>query len=142
MVVPYNIDTTNLSSHFSLKAITFFRLVHAAVVQKQMGSVVVLNPVDRMVRDNVFLAGQKRTQIGGHGLAVVGYFRVIAIAAYVIHQIVSYIGTASVREAGGMRKRVFWIHKSLLGCSSVAVRFDIFLHFVEIFCFDIVAAEF
>lgn len=95
-----------------------------------MGFVVVFNPVDGMIRDNAFLAGQKGAEVGSECLAVAGHFRIAAIAADVIDEILCYIRTGSVCETGRIRKCVVWVHKSF-GRPSVLI--DVLLQFVQIF---------
>lgn len=103
-----------------------------------MGFVVVFNPVDGMIRDNAFLAGQKGAKVGSECLAIAGHFRVAAIAADVIDEVLCNVRTGSVRETGRIGKCVVRVHKSF---GRPRVLIDVLLQFVQIFCLDIVATE-
>lgn len=64
-----------------------------------MGFVIVIDLVDRMIRDNIFLAGQKGTKIGGECLTVATHFGIGSISRNVVHKILSNVRAGSKGEA-------------------------------------------
>ena len=97
-----------------------------------MRLVVVLGLINRMIRCNILLTSQKTAEVGGKCLAVTRDFRVATVSTDIVQKILSYVGTASVRETSSMRKCVLRVEKSLAGTSILV---DVFLYFIQVFGF-------
>ena len=89
--------------------------VHITVVQKEVRAIVVVDPIDGMIRDNIFFPRQKSTKVGRKGLAVSSHLRIRAVPGYVVDQVLHNVRTRSVGQPRRMGKGVGRIQEALVG---------------------------